>query len=540
MPPMTDSPAEDQRRRDRVRAALTGRAGIRALLSAGIVLVAVLFPVFATRVLFEAAAVALIVIGGHGAVVSMRAQPRRWGETARDLLAAVAGIAMLGLQFMGNGRLVVLALALILAGRGTIQLVALVTRSDQRREAWHYVAPLGQIAVAGLIVVVPESLSAIALALALFWIISGAINLQRALSDPNAEPAGLAETGTAILDYLRNQDVGRETRTEVEQALFFEDGDGGSEKASVSRVWRFVALMSFSTAIATFGITGDSTAVVIGAMLVAPLMTPILGVSASIVSGWSTRLGRSFAIVSLGIGIAVSLSFLLSRYVGGFIDVAHNTQIASRVAPTLVDLAIAVAAGAAGAYANARRDVSDSLPGVAIAVALVPPLSVVGVTLQEGEGGMALGAFLLFSTNLVGIILAAAITFFLLGLTPWFRVRTEASSIMRSFAVTAVALVAIAIPLALSGEELLTSATNQQAVAAIVDEVAAETDYEVVSIEQGSGRVEIIATGPSDAPPPDLEALAVLLDGLTGGDYSLVVRVIPEDVYELDVTSGDD
>lgn len=540
---MADSPAVDeQRRRDRVRAALTGRAGIRALLSGGIVLVTVLFPVFATRILFEAAAVALIIIGGHGAIVSARARPRRWGETARDLLAALAGVAMLGLQFMGYGRLVVLSLALILAGRGVIQLAALLLRSGQRRQAWQYVAPLGQIAVAGLIAVVPESLSAIALALALFWIVSGVINLQRALSDPDAEPAGLAETGTAILDYLRNQDVGLETRAEVEQALFFEDqdADGGSEKASASRVWRFVALMSFSTAIATFGITSDSTAVVIGAMLVAPLMTPILGVSASIVSGWSTRLGRSFAIVMLGIAIAVSLSFLLSRYVGGFIDVARNTQIASRVAPTLVDLAIAVAAGAAGAYANARRDVSDSLPGVAIAVALVPPLSVVGVTLQEGEAGMALGAFLLFSTNLVGIVLAAAITFFLLGLTPWFRVKTEASSIMRSFAVTAVALVAIAIPLAVSGEELLTSASNQQAVAVIVDEVAALTDYEVMSIEQGSGRVEVLVTGPSDAPPPDLEALSRQLTELIAGDFVLVVRVVPEDVYELDVTSGDD
>ncbi len=298
--------------------------------------------------------------------------------------------------------------------------------------------------------------------------------------------------------------------------------------------------MSFSTAIATFGISSDSTAVVIGAMLVAPLMTPILGVSASIVSGWRTGLSRSFMMVLLGAGVAIVLSFLLSQYVTGFIDVEHNTQIASRIAPTLVDLAIAVAAGAAGAYANARRDVADSLPGVAIAVALVPPLSVVGTTMQEGEISMAIGAFLLFTTNLVGIILAAAVTFFLLGLTPWFRVRTEASAIRRSFAITAVALVAIAIPLAVTGEDLLASASNQLKVATIADEIAASSDYEVVSIEQGGGRVEILATGPSAAQPPDLEAIAERFSTVIGGDYVLVIRVVPEDVYELDVTTGDD
>jgi uncharacterized hydrophobic protein (TIGR00271 family) len=523
-------------RRQRVLAALTGRAGLRAVLSAIIVLVALLFPVFASRLLFNAAAIALVVIGVQGAWVAARA--RRWGEAVRDGLVGAAGVTMLTLQVAGYAQAIVLVLAVALAARGLVQFLALIADGERRREAWLYVAPVGQIAVAGLLGVVPESLAAVALAVALFWIVSGLINLRRAWSDPDAEPAGLAETGTAIVDYLRNQDVGTETRAEVERALFFEAGVDDPEKTgstSAARIWRFVALMSFSTAIATFGISSDSTAVVIGAMLVAPLMTPILGVSASIVSGWDRRLTRSFTIVLLGVGIAVALSFLLSRYVTGFIDVGRNTQIASRIAPTLVDLAIAVAAGAAGAYANARRDVSDSLPGVAIAVALVPPLSVVGTTLQEGETGMALGAFLLFSTNLVGIILAAATTFFLLGLTPWFRVRAEAASIVRSFTVTAVALVAIAIPLAVTGEDLLTSASNQQRIAAIADAVAARSEFDVVRIEQGGGRVEILATGPSGATPPDLEAIAEDFSDVISGDYVLIMRIVPEDVYELEV-----
>ncbi len=242
--------------------------------------------------------------------------------------------------------------------------------------------------------------------------------------------------------------------------------------------------------------------------------------------------------VGLGIVIAVALSYLLSRYVGGFLVVERNTQIASRISPTLVDLAIAVAAGAAGAYANARRDVADSLPGVAIAVALVPPLSVVGTVLQEGEFGMAFGAFLLFATNLVGIIVAAAITFFLLGLLPWTELASQVSTIGRNFATAAVALVIIAIPLALSGEALLTSATSQARIDEIVQGITAETAYQIVDIQVSGSRVEVLATGPPAAGDLDVAALGESLRDALGRDFTLVVRLVPEQVFELEVTSS--
>jgi uncharacterized hydrophobic protein (TIGR00271 family) len=270
-------------------------------------------------------------------------------------------------------------------------------------------------------------------------------------------------------------------------------------------------------------------------MLVAPLMTPILGVSASIVSGFSHRLARSLAIVALGVGVAILLSFLLTRYVASFIDVANNSQVQSRVSPNLIDLAIAVAAGAAGAYANARRDVADSLPGVAIAVALVPPLSVVGVTLQEGEMELALGAFLLFSTNLVGIIVAASVTFLLLGLTPWSRLRAEARSVGRSFATASLALMLIAIPLAVSGEDLLRSATNQATINAIVDTALEDSPYSPVRVVLGGGEVEIVVTGPPDAPAFDLDGLATEIRSALGRDFTLTVRVLPEATFVVEV-----
>ncbi|MEX1287187.1 MAG: DUF389 domain-containing protein [Acidimicrobiia bacterium] len=530
---MSESPAAPTPRTHRVRAALTGRAGLRALGALAIVLVALFFPVAITTVLFEVAAVGLLVVGVHGVWISLRSSRTRWLEVARDLSVAAAGGAILWLRFTGQGAVIIASLAIILAVRGLVQLVGVVRDRERRRSVWPYLPPIAQALVAALLWVVPASLSIVAIAIALTWIASGAINLQRALTDPHADPAGLAETGTAVMDYLRNQDVGDETREQVEQSLFFEG------QLSTSRLWRFVALMSFSTAIATFGIASDSTAVVIGAMLVAPLMTPILGMSASIVTGSTERLGRSAAVVALGVAVAIALSFLLSKYVGGFLDVERNTQIASRVAPTLVDLAIAVAAGAAGAFANARRDVADSLPGVAIAVALVPPLSVVGTVLQEGELSMAVGAFLLFATNLVGIIVAASVTFFLLGLAPWFHVEARSEMIGRSFATAAVALVLVAIPLAISGEDLITSATNQARIQQIIDDVAADTPYEIVSIDITAARVEVLATGPPDADDLDITPLAEDLRETVGRDFTLVVRVVPESVFELEVLSTD-
>ena len=158
------------------------------------------------------------------------------------------------------------------------------------------------------------------------------------------------------------------------------------------------------------------------------------------------------ALVAGGIAIAVAGSWILSRYFP-VLEVTTNSQILSRVSPTTVDLMIALAAGAAGAFAISRPDVSDSLPGVAIAVALVPPLTVIGITLEAAQWDFALGATLLFLTNFVGVIFAAGVTFVLVGFSPWFHVEANRSQINRSYATVVVALLLLAIPLTIAGDE---------------------------------------------------------------------------------------
>jgi uncharacterized hydrophobic protein (TIGR00271 family) len=134
---------------------------------------------------------------------------------------------------------------------------------------------------------------------------------------------------------------------------------------------RFTVLLFLATVIATVGVLADSTATVIGAMIVAPLMTPIMATAAALIMGNMHRAINSLLLVAAG--------------VTGVISFTQNTQILGRISPRLIDLIAALASGAAGAFCLSRDDIADSLPGVAISISLVPPLCVVGIALSAGE-----------------------------------------------------------------------------------------------------------------------------------------------------------
>ncbi len=180
--------------------------------------------------------------------------------------------------------------------------------------------------------------------------------------------------------------------------LFFE---GPQRRRRISRFWMLLVL---SAVIAGAGVVGDSTATVIGAMIVAPLMTPILGVVLAVVLADRANLARSLLMVVAGAATVVAVGWLIGLAVPYAVVADTNSQVASRVDPRLIDLLAALATGAVGSVALARSDISDTLPGVAIAISLVPPLSVVGLTLQSGAPGQAAGALLLFLTNVTAIL----------------------------------------------------------------------------------------------------------------------------------------
>lgn len=177
----------------------------------------------------------------------------------------------------------------------------------------------------------------------------------------------------------------------------------------------FFVLIGLSTLIASLGLLLSSPAVVIGAMLVAPLMSPMIGAGLAIVLGNPRFLRLSVGAVVRGTVLAIVLGVLT-----GFLqpDGTLTPEILARTQPTLLDLGVAVFAGLAGAYALAHSDAAAALPGVAISAALVPPLATVGIAFATGDYRESAGALLLYTTNLVAIVAAAVFVFLSLGFRP--------------------------------------------------------------------------------------------------------------------------
>lgn len=175
----------------------------------------------------------------------------------------------------------------------------------------------------------------------------------------------------------------------------------------------FYVLVCLSAIIATFGLLANSTAVVIGAMLVAPLMGPIFGIALSLSTGDRQLLKTAVFSEIAGIILAIGLPVLI-----GLIPLRpeFGSEILARTQPTIYDVLIALASGLAGAYALVDEKISPALPGVAIATALVPPLAACGLNLSAGNWMLAWGAFLLFLVNFIAIECAAASIFIFLGL----------------------------------------------------------------------------------------------------------------------------
>lgn len=177
----------------------------------------------------------------------------------------------------------------------------------------------------------------------------------------------------------------------------------------------FITMISLSTIIAALGLLLNSPAVIIGAMLVAPLMSPIIALALASVYGDRRLLGIAARTAFIGITLSIALGWLIGLLVS---NARATPEILGRTAPNVLDLVVALAAGAAGAYALCRRKVASSLAGVAIAVALVPPLASVGILLSLMEFSLAAGAALLFATNLIAIVAAGTLVFLLLGFVP--------------------------------------------------------------------------------------------------------------------------
>jgi uncharacterized hydrophobic protein (TIGR00271 family) len=305
------------------------------------------------------------------------------------------------------------------------------------------------------------------------------------------------------------------TPDEIRDAAYLFTGDVGAKQ---TRYW---LLLTLSAGIATAGIVADSTATVIGAMIIAPLATPIQGIAVAIAYGELRPLLQSAATLLTSMAVVILLAAGLSELLPQLKESADNTQIAGRISPTIVDLVAAATTGLAGSFAIARRDVGDILPGVAIAISLVPPLAVVGVTGAMGDFDDAFGALLLFLTNVLAIVMAGMLVFGAVRLRqghrrdPGFRTR-PVLAVVAAGAVIVVGALGVATFRTVQLSDRLDAATD------IASEWAADNGERVVDTRFDGTTLVLLVEGTTDGTQD--EALTGLLQGAVPDGTEVVVN----------------
>ena len=290
----------------------------------------------------------------------------------------------------------------------------------------------------------------------------------------------------------------------------------------------YFVLIVLSSIIAALGLLLNSPAVVIGAMLVAPLMSPILGISLGIVLGEVRLLRTSLESVFKGVMATIIVSIL----VGLISPLKEMTpEIMARTQPTLLDLFIALASGMAGAYALSRKDVSAALPGVAIAAALAPPLSVVGLGFAHGNMRAAGGALLLFVTNIITISLAGMIIFTLLGIHP-LNLQPEIKKRVRRGIIGMVFLVIlITIPLGILMNGIIRNSQQDQIIHTVLEDSPLLEEITELEIDRSRGDEGLLISATVRAAGPlsqdSVDSLKLALENELNQPLTLDIVILP-------------
>ncbi|HAS89328.1 MAG TPA: hypothetical protein DCS48_08485 [Desulfovibrio sp.] len=215
----------------------------------------------------------------------------------------------------------------------------------------------------------------------------------------------------------------------------------------------YYLLMGVAVIIGSIGLTADSPAVVIGAMLVSPLMTPIFGLSLGLVRGEVDLIRFSIFSVTAGIIIGVVGGILIGS-LPMFFELTH--EVSSRTKPNLLDLGVAAFAGIAGTVALIDERVSPVMPGIAIATSLVPPLCASGLCIALHQYSDGWGAFLLFFANFLVILSVASGLFMITGFIPHSE-NEPLPRLIKHFSISTVGLIIVAVFLTKSLMEVATS-----------------------------------------------------------------------------------
>jgi uncharacterized hydrophobic protein (TIGR00271 family) len=290
----------------------------------------------------------------------------------------------------------------------------------------------------------------------------------------------------------------------------------------------YLVLAVLSSVIAALGLLLNSPAVVIGAMLIAPLMSPLMAFALGLVLG-DLRLIR-LSIGSIIKGIALAL--LIAAFLGLLSPLKGLTdEMIARSRPNLLDLVVALASGLAGAYALSRKDVGTALPGVALAASLMPPLATVGLALAMGQPQAAGGALLLFAANIAAISLAAGLVFLLLGLRPQTWAPDSRRQLRRRLLASFVTLIALAVPLGLIFSGIVRDARRERTSEAVLGAYLSDIEADLVDLnaDEAGGDLHVVVTIRSEGPigVEWVNVVAAALAEALGEDVQLDVVPLP-------------
>jgi uncharacterized hydrophobic protein (TIGR00271 family) len=279
--------------------------------------------------------------------------------------------------------------------------------------------------------------------------------------------------------------MSREQRRDILDQLFFEG------ERHMPYVKQFYLLLTLSALVATMGLVRNSPAVVIGAMLLSPLMTPILAFTASLVMGWPVRAGRTAIRLVLATAFVIGTAYLLPAALKVPTNVVIPAEILARTNPRMAELLIGLCAGIAAAYMVIHKETVSVLPGVAISVALVPPLCAAGLLAYLEEYTLASQAFVLYATNLVAIILTAGIVLLFTGLKPnvndlKLNFRVAAGMILITLFVAIVA-----VPLTNRTFDDLRDRHDRQVAISLIEDWIGENSVEIINVEVENNLLQV-------------------------------------------------
>ncbi|NBE51616.1 DUF389 domain-containing protein [Streptomyces boluensis] len=301
------------------------------------------------------------------------------------------------------------------------------------------------------------------------------------------------------------------------EALFIERG---LRSTGSTRFWGLLVLASV---IASAGVVADSTATVIGAMIVAPLMTPILGSALALVLAERSQVMRCALLVVGGALAVVAVGMLLGWIAAPPDEFASNSQVSSRISPRLIDLLAALATGTVGAFALVRTDISDTLPGVAIAISLVPPLAVTGLLVTVGRFHDAGESALLFATNVAAIVATGTVVFLVYGIRGAAQDAGLSVGRLRGRTLAAVAAVVLLIAVPLTTGTVTVARDRALAADArpVAERWAATGKWQIASVEARNGIVVIGVLGLPPQPAPTVLRAALDRNGMRDADLEL-------------------